>query len=122
MLKPARTTPPGSAVLTTQQLTLTALNSSRTAYASFALHARAFFLDYDFKSNNAGSGGDRFTCQLYNRVCSLQVIEVYSLMIYRLCKPSSKVARLMLEDERRPSSSATSRFRTDQMRQNAVSS
>ncbi|KAK4619625.1 DNA repair protein rad9 [Fulvia fulva] len=50
-----------------EKLTLTALNSSRTAYASFALHARAFFLDYDFKSNNAGSGGDRFTCQLYNR-------------------------------------------------------
>lgn len=50
------------------QFTLTALNSSRTAYASFALDARSFFLDYDFDANSQASGGDRFTCQLYNKV------------------------------------------------------
>ncbi|KAH0290623.1 Rad9-domain-containing protein, partial [Aureobasidium sp. EXF-3399] len=44
-------------------LTLTALNSSRTSYASFALDAKTFFLSYDF-----GLGqGARFTCQLYNK-------------------------------------------------------
>ncbi|PPJ57376.1 hypothetical protein CBER1_01424 [Cercospora berteroae] len=53
------------------KFTLTALNSSRTAYASFALDARSFFLDYDFDANSQASGqasgGDRFTCQLYNK-------------------------------------------------------
>ncbi|USW55724.1 hypothetical protein Slin15195_G090430 [Septoria linicola] len=49
------------------KFTLTALNSSRTAYASFTLEARAFFLDYDFDANSQASGGDRFTCQLYNK-------------------------------------------------------
>ncbi|KAM3421792.1 DNA repair protein rad9 [Cercospora zeina] len=49
------------------KFTLTALNSSRTAYASFALDATSFFIDYDFDANNQASGGDRFTCQLNNR-------------------------------------------------------
>ncbi|KAF2211001.1 hypothetical protein CERZMDRAFT_112831 [Cercospora zeae-maydis SCOH1-5] len=49
------------------KFTLTALNSSRTAYASFALDATSFFIDYDFDANSQASGGDRFTCQLNNR-------------------------------------------------------
>ncbi|KAK4494038.1 hypothetical protein PRZ48_015225 [Zasmidium cellare] len=46
-----------------EKLTLTALNLSRTAYASFSLDARQFFISYDFNA----SAGDRFTCQLYNK-------------------------------------------------------
>lgn len=53
--------------LTSFQLTLTALNSSRTAYASFSLNARSFFISYNFSPSESTSG-DRFTCQLYNRV------------------------------------------------------
>lgn len=51
------------------QLTITALNLSRTAYASFALDARSFFIDYEFGGSSATKGGDRFTCQLLNKVC-----------------------------------------------------
>lgn len=51
----------------TSQLTLTALNSSRTAYASSSLDARQFFISYEFNANDASSAGDRFTCQLYNK-------------------------------------------------------
>ncbi|KAK5132813.1 hypothetical protein LTR08_008614 [Meristemomyces frigidus] len=39
-----------------------------TAYASFALDAKTFFIDYDFSASSAVKGGDRFTCQLLNRV------------------------------------------------------
>lgn len=56
-----------AAVTDNPQLTFTALNSSRTAYASFSLDAKQFFIDYDFDVNNAASAGDRFTCQLYNK-------------------------------------------------------
>lgn len=51
-----------------QKLTLTALNLSRTAYASFALDARSFFSNYEFKGTGYGKGGERFTCQLLNKV------------------------------------------------------
>jgi cell cycle checkpoint control protein RAD9A len=52
---------------TSKQFTLTALNLSKTAYASFALDARSFFVSYAFNANSPSSSGDRFTCQLYNR-------------------------------------------------------
>lgn len=56
-----------------RQLTITALNLSRTAYAAFALDSRSFFISYDFRGGGGGSsssvkGGDRFTCQLLNKV------------------------------------------------------
>ncbi|CAK3827262.1 related to rad9 [Lecanosticta acicola] len=50
-----------------EKLTLTALNLSRTAYASYALDSRAFFIEYDFHGPSQAGGGDRFTCQLYNK-------------------------------------------------------
>ena len=50
-----------------EKLTITALNLSRTAYASFSLDAKSFFINYDFKSKPAMKGGDRFTCQLLNK-------------------------------------------------------
>ncbi|KAK6388050.1 hypothetical protein LTR65_008216 [Meristemomyces frigidus] len=50
-----------------EKLTITALNLSRTAYASFALDARSFFVDYDFSASSSAKGGDRFTCQLLNK-------------------------------------------------------
>lgn len=58
------------------QLTLTALNLSRTAYASFTLDAMNFFIEYDFSPvNTAAKGGGRFTCQLLNKV-SFPLIEL----------------------------------------------
>jgi cell cycle checkpoint control protein RAD9A len=60
--------------LTFLKLTFTALNSSRTAYASFSLEARAFFIDYQFQSNSQATGGERFTCQLLNKVGRLDVL------------------------------------------------
>ncbi|KAH9844820.1 rad9 protein [Teratosphaeria destructans] len=54
---------------TGRQLSLTALNLSRTAYASFAFEAKAFLNDYRFSpsSSSTSTGGDRFTCQLLNK-------------------------------------------------------
>ncbi|WPH02781.1 Rad9-domain-containing protein [Acrodontium crateriforme] len=48
-------------------LTITALNLSRTAYASFALDAKTFFISYDFQATSSLKNGDRFTCQLLNK-------------------------------------------------------
>jgi cell cycle checkpoint control protein RAD9A len=50
-----------------EKLTITALNNSRTAYASFSLDARTFFVDYDFNGKPNAKAGDRFTCQLLNK-------------------------------------------------------
>ncbi|KAI6811627.1 Rad9-domain-containing protein [Hortaea werneckii] len=50
-----------------EKLTITALNLSRTAYASFALDAKVFFLEYQFRASSSSNGGDRFTCQLLNK-------------------------------------------------------
>ena len=56
------------------KLTLTALNSSKSAYASFRLDKNTFFEKYNYSPSEAQSqqAGDevepRFTCQLYNKV------------------------------------------------------
>ncbi|KAF2772848.1 hypothetical protein EJ03DRAFT_171613 [Teratosphaeria nubilosa] len=53
-----------------EKLSLTALNLSRTAYASFAFEAKAFFIEYRFSPSSSSTstmGGDRFTCQLLNK-------------------------------------------------------
>ena len=58
----------------TLQLILTALNSSKSAYASFSLDRNVFFEKYNFnpiltKGKNATDNTEsRFTCQLYNKV------------------------------------------------------
>ncbi|KAI4249259.1 MAG: hypothetical protein L6R40_000717 [Gallowayella cf. fulva] len=53
------------------KLTLTTLNSSKSAYASFAFDSSAFFETYSFKdtrrSDPSQEGGNRFTCQVYNK-------------------------------------------------------
>jgi cell cycle checkpoint control protein RAD9A len=56
------------------QLVLTALNSSKSAYASFSLDATVFFEKYNFNPSTAKGRQSldddeaRFTCQLYNKV------------------------------------------------------
>lgn len=50
-----------------EKLTITALNLSRTAYASFSLDARTFFIEYVFNGKPNTKGLDRFTCQLLNK-------------------------------------------------------
>lgn len=57
----------------TVQLRLSALNSTKTAYSSFALDADAFFEDYSFSiGRDASTSGnvrpDRFCCQIYLKV------------------------------------------------------
>jgi cell cycle checkpoint control protein RAD9A len=49
---------------------MTALNTSKTAYVSFAFQSRQCFAKYHFEpSETRGSSGQaRFTCQLYNKV------------------------------------------------------
>lgn len=55
------------------KLVLTALNSSKSAYASFSFDNTVFFEKYSFKATQAKGqqstqdGGARFTCQLYNK-------------------------------------------------------
>ncbi|OJD28936.1 dna repair protein rad9 [Diplodia corticola] len=49
-----------------EKLSLTALNSSKSAYASFALDSSAFFSSYKFAPATANVDG-RFTCRVYNK-------------------------------------------------------
>lgn len=65
------------------QLVLTALNSSKSAYASFSLDA-AVFDEYNYNSGTAKGRQNfddaeaRFTCQLYNKVrLRLEDLNVY---------------------------------------------
>ncbi|KAI9703998.1 MAG: hypothetical protein M1820_005619 [Bogoriella megaspora] len=52
-----------------KQLVLSALNSSRSGYASFTFNGNLFFSHYEFASaRNAVDG--RFTCQMYNKALS----------------------------------------------------
>jgi hypothetical protein len=56
------------------QLSLTALNSSKSAYACFCLDGADFFDEYLYSSNFSerkrpdGVVEARFTCQVYNKV------------------------------------------------------
>ena len=56
------------------QLVLTALNSSKSAYASFSVEKNIFFEKYHLNNLQARSQQSRddneahFTCQLYNKV------------------------------------------------------
>lgn len=95
--------------LTNLQLTLTALNLSRTAYASFALDARAFFIHYKFDSQSKTSGGDRFTCQLFNKVSSHHAKDRAReiLTMTRHFNRFLKAGRLTFVDERLPWRGAT---------------
>lgn len=57
------------------QLRLSALNSTKTGFASFAFEKNEFFEAYSFQSENearSGSGAlDRFFCQIYVKVSRL---------------------------------------------------
>lgn len=50
------------------KLVLSALNSSRSAYASFTLDKGAFFEKYTYGLTSESTEEGRFTCQLYNKV------------------------------------------------------
>ncbi|KAK7712734.1 hypothetical protein SLS57_007688 [Botryosphaeria dothidea] len=58
-----------------ERLSLTALNSSKSAYASFALDSSKFFSHYKFVPTARNSDG-RFTCRIYNKV---RVTKTYKL-------------------------------------------
>ncbi|KIN06167.1 hypothetical protein OIDMADRAFT_49656 [Oidiodendron maius Zn] len=48
------------------KLTLTALNSSKSAYASFTLIEK-FFAKYQFKGTGANPSREKFNCKIYNK-------------------------------------------------------
>jgi hypothetical protein len=51
------------------QLVLTALNSSKSAYASFTLLGNKFFSKYHYKPvRSANEAKKKFTCKIYNKV------------------------------------------------------
>ncbi|KAL8995462.1 MAG: hypothetical protein Q9169_004803 [Polycauliona sp. 2 TL-2023] len=56
------------------RLTLSALNSSKSAYASFALDSITFFESFSYyetrHADRSQDGPSRFTCQLYNKALS----------------------------------------------------
>ena len=52
------------------QLVLTALNSSKSAYASFTLIGNKFFSKYHYRGVN-GQTKEKFNCKIYNKVCTL---------------------------------------------------
>ena len=79
-------------MLMPRQLTITALNLSKTAYAAFALDAKSFFLDYDYNSSGSAKTGDTFTCQLFNKVRKLTMrFWGHAYDQRRLCNPYSGV-------------------------------
>ncbi len=57
-----------------RQLVLSALNQSKSAYASFTFDGPRFFARYQYSSSQASSsqarngGTSQFSCQLYNKV------------------------------------------------------
>jgi len=54
------------------QLVLTALNSSKSAYASFTLFGNKFFSKYQYKPvRSANQAKEKFTCKIYNKVSFL---------------------------------------------------
>ena len=54
------------------QLVLTALNTSKSAYASFKLTGNKFFSKYQFKPPRSGTQAkDKFYCKIYNKVSNL---------------------------------------------------
>ena len=59
------------------QLVLTALNSSKSAYASFTLIGSQFFSKYHYKGVN-GPGKEKFNCKIYNKVCDLKLSSISS--------------------------------------------
>lgn len=54
------------------RLTLSALNSTKSAYGAVTLSSTRFFEDYRFVAGDRGIGvdteGSRFTCRLYSKV------------------------------------------------------
>lgn len=49
------------------KLVLTALNSSRSAYASFTFIGNKFFSKYHFKGSGGYTAKDKFNCKIYNK-------------------------------------------------------
>lgn len=73
---------------TALQLRLSALNSTKTGFASFEFEKDVFFEEYSFSARGDSHSGsvslDRFFCQIYIKVrpvaCALSmVIEMFSL-------------------------------------------
>lgn len=68
-----------------RQLRLSALNSTKTAFASFACDKEVFFEAYSFnvrrgsrasyqhQSTGSSASGDRFYCQIYLKVSAVEV-------------------------------------------------
>ncbi|KAH8600865.1 DNA repair protein-like protein rad9 [Bisporella sp. PMI_857] len=49
------------------KLVLTALNSSKSAYASFTLVGNKFFAKYQYKGSHGNASKDKFNCKIYNK-------------------------------------------------------
>ena len=69
-----------------RKLTMSTLNSSKSAYASFALDSDTFFETYRYNdarlSDQSQEGPSRFTCQLYNKVDSQACIQAPMLILW----------------------------------------
>ena len=55
-------------LLICMKLVLTALNSSKSAYASFTLVGSKFFSRYHFKGSGEAGARGKFNCKIYNKV------------------------------------------------------
>lgn len=103
------------------QLSLTALNSSKSAYASFAFDASKFFSSYSFAPAAANVDG-RFTCRIYNKVRYPSGPLSSRLTVRRRSSRSSKAASSTQGGEIRRSIGAKSAYKTGMIKQNAASS
>lgn len=76
--------------LTVSQLRLSALNSTKTGFASFTFEKEVFFEAYSFNSSSNDRSGsvslERFFCQIYNKVSIdfslLELYPTYLLVIF----------------------------------------
>jgi cell cycle checkpoint control protein RAD9A len=75
------------------------LNLSKTAYASFSFDAESFFISYSFNIVQASTSGDRFTCQLLNKV-SCGVIALCGRAMLMLVQALQSVFKLRSGDPR----------------------
>lgn len=65
------------------KLVLTALNTTRTGYASFTFATNKFFSKFIYNPpRTSGSTKGKFTCRLYNKVDGICITYVELLLIF----------------------------------------
>jgi hypothetical protein len=104
---------------------LTALNTSKSAYASFKLIGNKFFSKYQFKPPRSGTQAkDKFYCKIYNKVSVLLGWALLHCLIFprHCCLCSRDVFSILPGRETLQSKGVMSLLKMEKARRKAVSS